>query len=514
MLDMERLIEEYNSQILHKDDELIILEAAADRLESMAVYIKNHLGFVFLKLVTRSGVPSEEKVWYWFENIESAISLGIGVGIGRGMRPTLSSVFKNAKHLEQMCFLASNKSDYLSRNNELPSLERSVEANFVDPSVREVLQLASPLSVEGEIKASIVTTDDNVRFCQVHSGSYNRNIEKHLDGEEFETVANALLKYDGYQGVVWSSLFYQAIEKKNEILLPDKAQAIRMIFLEFARVLEHLEFLSSIALEAQAKSFNLTVLKWSLRVEELLRHYSGNMYNIGILTLGGVHKRPPVNWVSNCIQELSIIDDQLKNHVDKISKSSFWRQLDEVARLSSKELIDWSIQGPALRASGINFDLRKRRPIYLYDEVEFRTPVGLNGTLYDRFLVRCEEITQSILIITQLLDNLPTDEIVSKSVPHFSHFGQSIEGKEKEYEEAVKNKMNLKDGGYYNSMEAASGCIQIFFTLIDGKVHDLKIGTDYLSKLLCLEEASSGVAYESLGLLLRSLHINHTALEK
>lgn len=514
MLDMERLIEEFNSQVLHKDDELIILDAGADRLESIAVYIKNHLGFVFLKLVTKSGVPGEGKVWYWFENIESAISLGISVTLENEIRPTLSSIFKNAKHLEQMCFLDSNKTDYLSRSNKLPPLRKSVEANFVDPSVREVLQLASPLSVGGEIKAGVVTTDDTVRFCQVHSGSYNRYIEKQLDGEDFETVANALLKYDGYQGFVWSSLFYQAIENKNKVLLPDKAQAIRMIFLEFARILEHLEFLSSIALEAQAKSFKLTVLKWSLRVEELLRDYSGNMYNIGILTLGGVHKRPPVNWVSNCIQELSKIGDQLKNYVDKISKSSFWRQLDEVAPLSSKVLIDWSIQGPALRASGINFDLRKRRPIYLYDEVEFRTPVGLNGTLYDRFLVRCEEVTQSILIITQLLDNLPTDEIVSKSVPHFSHFGHSVEGEEREYEDAVRNKIKLKDGEYYNSMEAASGCIQIFFTLIEGKVHDLKIGTDYLSKILCLEEASSGVTYESLGLLLRSLHINHTALEK
>tara|TARA_Y100000780_G_scaffold232595_1_gene268789 strand:+ start:96362 stop:97906 length:1545 start_codon:yes stop_codon:yes gene_type:complete len=514
MFDMEKLVQELNARVLLEEDQLIILETSKERLESTAVYLKNHMGFVFLKLVNTSGNADSRKVWYWFENIETGAALGLFLFSQEEGIPSLSSVFKNAKHLEQMCFEEILESDYLSRSDELPPPKKSVEAAFVNPSVREVFNPSSFLSVDGELETGVVTIDEAVQYCKVFSGRYHSGFEKQISGKHFDEVAKDLLTYDGYQGIVWSNLFLQALEKRNHIAIPDKAQAIRIIFIEFARMQEHLQFLANIAQEAKAKSFHLTILKWSLVLERLLRQYTGNSLNLGILTLGGVNRVPPVNWLSTCIQELAKVGKEVSEFVEKLSKSSFWRQLDEVAPLQPKLLIDWSIQGPALRASGINFDLRKRRPTYLYDELEFQTPIGVNGSLYDRFLVRFEEIAQSISIISQLLDNLPTDGVVAKGVPHFSHLSSDIENNEESYEASILKSMKLKDGEYYSSMEAASGSIQIFFSLVDNKVYDLKLGTDYLSKLLCLEEVSFGITYENLGLLLKSMHINQKALEK
>ncbi|MCO4754741.1 MAG: hypothetical protein KC478_09665, partial [Bacteriovoracaceae bacterium] len=429
--------------------------------------------------------------------------------------PSLSSLYKNYAELAQMCYDTFEKSEFLNRSNLAPKPKKSVEAAFTDSSSQEVVRFHSPLNIKGETAAAIVTINEKIESCRLHAGKYHEGLEARLNGRPVEEVANHLLKYDGYQGIVWSALFYRALEQGNEIEIPDKAQAIRIIFFELARVLEHLEYLAGVAYEAQAMTFYLKTLRWASRIESLQRQYSGNMYNLGILTYGGIHRDPPSNWISTCLKELSSIASEVNIHADKISKSSFWRQFDEVGKISATQLIEWGIQGPDLRASGINFDLRKRKPFYLYEELEFATPVGLNGNLYDRFLLRFKEIDQSIGIVTQILDNLPTSELVAREVSHFSQFNSlSDEQEQINYRASINERPNYNNESYYCCMEAASGAIEIFFSVIDGKVQDLKLGSDHLSKVMCLEEVAKGCAYENLGLLLKSMYINQKALEK
>lgn len=281
-----------------------------------------------------------------------------------------------------------------------------------------------------------------------------------------------------------------------------------MIFLELSRIVSHSRFIASIAWELQAGSFYQEALEWASKIEKLRILYSGNWLHLGVLTLGGVSKEAPSNWISTCISELGELELKILAAEEKMAKSVFWRQTSNVAPATADSLVAWGVTGPDLRASGVNFDLRKRASFYLYDEVEFNVAIGVDGTLFDRLLVRFEEMVQSISIIVQLLNNLPPGETVADKVDHFSKFDPREENADQELKKAARQEWLLKDGLYHAHAESCGGVISVFANVRENKVETASVQGNDAAKIRFMEELVPGCERENLVLFLKSFQVN------
>ncbi len=208
--------------------------------------------------------------------------------------------------------------------------------------------------------------------------------------------------------VAWS----KTIEEMFRIKLPERAQAIRIVMIELARVSDHLTVIASICKEIKLNEFQLFINARE-KVLELFEKYSGHRHGIGVSKIGGVKEDLPHGWI---VEYQNVADVLLKNlrviHNSLLGNQQF-RTLLEGEPLNAQSVIQWGITGPAMRAAGLNFDLRKSQPFYFYQDIDFDIPVGINGSAFDRYLIRYEEIHQSIRIITQVIDNLPLGEVIA-----------------------------------------------------------------------------------------------------
>jgi NADH:ubiquinone oxidoreductase subunit D len=152
------------------------------------------------------------------------------------------------------------------------------------------------------------------------------------------------------------------------------------------------------------------------KIYELFEKFTGKRQGSGFIRLGGVKEDLPHGWIVQ-YQEVANILVKTLTVVNKalIGDRSFRERLSGPS-VNAQLVLNYGVSGPAMRASGLNFDLRKSQPFYFYQDVDFDIPVGITGTTYDRYLIRLEEVFQSLRIINQVIDNLPLGEIVPRAL--------------------------------------------------------------------------------------------------
>lgn len=508
-----------------------IIDCPIERLEESLVYLKNHMGFAFLLGIScddqeqnfpEKNFPeqnfSNTRVTYWLESIENHCHLGVCVSLKDGeLLASAKSVFQNAEGYEAL--LKNNGKSILRSHpptlNERvfdPGKTMSVEASYVDEQTYEDLWLKGPLNPLGERRVQLATLDNRVQKCQMDPPTGKVGETRLFVGKSAHESGKRLLDLGGNEGYFWSLLFFKTLEEKNAIALPDKAKAIRMLFMEFSRISCHLEFLANISFEMNANSYYFRFLEAYSEIEQLQRLYAGEWNSIGALTYGGVLREPPSNWVSLCLNELARFKRKVKDWMEQISSSLLWRQSTGMGELAPKKLLDWGISGTALRGSGVNFDLRKSSSLYLYDELDFQVPVGVNGSLFDRILVRLEECMQSANIASQLLDGMPTGPVLAEELLKIKCLSNSSEkpGSDEEqesYRNFILKGAALKDGEYFGSIEAPSGIKNINFRIENSVlVSGIYMSENTSGLVNCLEELALGERFEDLPLILKSLY--------
>ena len=144
------------------------------------------------------------------------------------------------------------------------------------------------------------------------------------------------------------------------------------------------------------------------RVYKLFNSYCGARINPTLTRVGGMSNDLPLGWVNDCLNTVKSIEHSMDELSKMFSQLPWWMDKTRVCPISAKDAIEWGFTGPCLRACGINYDLRKVSPYYYYGDVEFEVPLGSKGDVYDKYLVRMEEIRQSLKIVTQVLDYLPS----------------------------------------------------------------------------------------------------------
>jgi NADH-quinone oxidoreductase subunit C/D len=182
--------------------------------------------------------------------------------------------------------------------------------------------------------------------------------------------------------------------------------------LELGRVADHLTVLASICLESHQSEYKL-FLNAREKIYELIEKYIGHRFGLGVAVIGGVKEDLPHGWIVEYQGVVEVLSKNLRLIHNSLVGQRKFRQHLEGGPVDAQSILQWGVSGPAMRAAGLNFDLRKSQPFYFYQDIDFDIPVGINGSTYDRYLIRYEEIFQSLRILTQVLDNLPLGEVIS-----------------------------------------------------------------------------------------------------
>ncbi len=268
------------------------------------------------------------------------------------------------------------------------------------PAAHGVLRLV--LEMDGEV----------IDRADPHIGLLHRGTEKLI---EHKTYLQALPYFDrlDYVSMMCQEHCYSlAVEKLLGCQVPLRAQYIRVLFSEITRILNHLLWLSTHALDVGA----MTPFLWMFEDRETLLEFyeaaSGARMHAAYIRPGGVNQDLPAGLFDRIGGFIEAFPKRLDEIETVLTENRIWKQRTvDIGVVTPEQAMDWGFSGPMLRGSGIAWDLRKAQPYDVYDKVEFDIPIGKNGDCYDRYLLRMEEMRQSLHIMRQCLDQMPDGPI-------------------------------------------------------------------------------------------------------
>ncbi len=266
------------------------------------------------------------------------------------------------------------------------------------PSTHGVFRVV--LEMDGEVVLSAVP-----EIGYLHTG-----IEKSSENKRYVHVIPMTDRLDYLNPPGNNLAFCLTTEKLLQVEIPGRAQYIRVIMCELTRIASHLLWLGTHALDIGA----MTVFLYAWREREMILDLNEMISGVRMMTsfirIGGVAKDATPEWIQGTRKFIDYFPEKIDEYESLLTKNPIWMdRTQEVGVFSKEQALDWSFSGPCLRASGVDFDFRKKRPYSGYENFRFEVPVGKNGDIYDRYRCRIQEMRESREIIKQALDALPDD---------------------------------------------------------------------------------------------------------
>ena len=265
-------------------------------------------------------------------------------------------------------------------------------------------------SAHGVLRLILVLDGETIVYADPHIGLLHRGTEKLIENKIYLQSIPYFDRLDYVSMICEEHVFCLSIEKLLNInnLIPDRAQYIRIIFLELTRILNHLLSITTHAIDVGA----LTPLLWAFeereKIMEFYERISGARMHANYIRPGGVSFDIP----NDVLFDIYVFCTRFSSRIDELSllltNNRIWKQrLVNIAKINSREAIELGFSGVLLRSSGVTYDIRVFSPYEKYSFIPFTIPIGTSGDCYDRYLIRMDEMRESISIILFCLNKLP-----------------------------------------------------------------------------------------------------------
>ena len=283
-----------------------------------------------------------------------------------------------------------------SYHDELQGEDMEINVGPSHPTTHGVLRLL--MELDGDI----------ITKCEPVVGYLHRGDEKIAENMTYNQFVPYTDRLDYIAPLANNVTYAMAVEQLAGLELPPRCQAIRLLVTELARISSHLLGIGVYGMDAGAWTPFMYTFTEREKLYGLFEELTGARFTTSYTRIGGVARDVPEGWLQRvldfCDQHLPILEETTKlltrNRI-------FMDRTEGVGVISKEDALAYGITGPNLRACGIDLDLRKDRPYLGYDQYEFDVPVGTTGDCYDRYLVRAEEVRQSIRIVRQVIKNFP-----------------------------------------------------------------------------------------------------------
>ena len=313
------------------------------------------------------------------------------------------------------------------------------------PAAHGVLRLV--LEMDGEV----------ITRADPHIGLLHRGTEKLIEYKTYLQAVPYFDRLDYVSPMCQEHAYALAVEKLLGCNIPRRAQFIRVMFSEITRLLNHIMAITTQALDVGA----MTPLLWMFEEREKMMGFyekvSGSRMHSAYIRPGGVHQDLPAGLLEEIADFIKQFPQKINAMENLLTENRIFKQrMVDIGIVSKQQALDWGFSGPMIRGSGIAWDLRKSQPYEIYGELDFDIPIGKNGDSYDRYLIRVQEMYESIKIIEQCLAKIPNGEVVTDdkrvAPPKRADMKNSME--------SLINHFKLYTEGYHVPAGEVYGCVE------------------------------------------------------
>ncbi len=272
--------------------------------------------------------------------------------------------------------------------------------------------------------------------------------------------------------------FLNAVERLIGLEIPERAQYIRLIGSELHRMADHLTCVGAVGLELGGFTAFLYGIEARELIVDRITELTGARLTTSFGRVGGVNRDLPDGWIEKVSKTLDKVRT-LADEVDTLLTHNriFVDRMRGTGVITTQDALDFGFTGPCLRACGINYDIRKAKPYWVYDQLEFDVPIGQNGDNFDRYLMRIEELKQSEKLLRQALAKIPSGPVILDDwrivLPPKPEVYGTIEGLMAHFK-LVMEGIQVPPGEVYDSTEAANGELG-WYLVSDGTGHPYKV---------------------------------------
>jgi NADH-quinone oxidoreductase subunit D len=286
---------------------------------------------------------------------------------------------------------------------------------FVDSEEMEVSFGPQHPATHGVLRVMVKVDGEKILDAKPIIGYLHRGTEKIFERETYNGCIPHTDRMDYTAAATSNQGLVGAVERLMGVTIPPRAAYIRMLLAELQRLSSHIIWLATHALDIGAVTPFFYTFEEREKILDLFEEYCGARLTLNSMRVGGQPFDLPERWTERCRAYVERLPSRIADWERLLTNNRIWKKRTVgVGVISAADAVEWGLTGPPLRGSGLKWDIRKVFPYDHYEEVDFEVPIGANGDTYDRYLVRMEEMRQSVRIIRQCLERLPDGPVMAK----------------------------------------------------------------------------------------------------
>jgi NADH-quinone oxidoreductase subunit D len=263
-------------------------------------------------------------------------------------------------------------------------------------------------ATHGVLRLVLELDGETVIRCIPHIGYLHSSFEKLGEYRDWNQIVPLTDRMDYLAPLIYNCAYAMAVEKMMGIEVTERCKVVRVMLMEMDRIFSHLLWLGTTGIDLGAFTVFLYTFQQREKIYDLHEDLTGARITTSSTRIGGMMADLPAGWVEKLSQFLDGFLPVLDEVDTLLTNNAIWiGRTQNVGGISAEDAVNFGLSGPNLRASGVDYDVRKDRPYYDYETYDFDVPIGEHGDIYDRYLCRMEEMRQSVRILRQAIDRLP-----------------------------------------------------------------------------------------------------------